>query len=129
MEAILKIVKENNIDCIVSCANDFGVITSCYVAEKMNYFRQHTQKVSAPANKIGLNIVQDHDIYTFISPKLALSSMDRRLICGYHMRAIMSPDLSEEGRLKAAAAWQQEKEFCRFSLFLYMLRQAWLKIQ
>ena len=101
----------------------------CYVAEKMNYFRQHTQKVSAPANKIGLNIVQDHDIYTFISPKLALSSMDRRLICGYHMRAIMSPDLSEEGRLKAAAAWQQEKEFCRFSLFLYMLRQAWLKIQ
>lgn len=100
-----------------------------YVAEKMNCFRQHQQKVSAPANKIGLNIVQDHDIYTFISPKLALSSMDRRLICGYHMRAIMSPDLSEEGRLKAAAAWQQEKEFCRFSLFLYMLRQAWLKIQ
>ena len=36
-EAILKIVKENNIDCIVSCANDFGVITSCYVAEKMGW--------------------------------------------------------------------------------------------
>lgn len=36
-EAILKIVKENNVDRIVSCANDFGVITSSYVAEKMGW--------------------------------------------------------------------------------------------
>lgn len=34
-EAILKIVEENNIDRIVSCANDFGVITASYVAEKL----------------------------------------------------------------------------------------------
>ncbi|MGN1124123.1 MAG: acetyl-CoA carboxylase biotin carboxylase subunit family protein [Eubacterium sp.] len=36
-DAVLKIVKENNIDAIVSCANDFGVITSSYVAEKMGW--------------------------------------------------------------------------------------------
>ncbi|MBR3149649.1 MAG: ATP-grasp domain-containing protein [Eubacterium sp.] len=34
-ETILKIVKENNIDRVVSCANDFGVITASYVCEKL----------------------------------------------------------------------------------------------
>lgn len=36
-EAILKIVKENDIEGIISCANDFGVITAAYVAEKMGW--------------------------------------------------------------------------------------------
>ncbi len=36
-EKILQLVKENGIDRIVSCANDFGVITASYVAEKMGW--------------------------------------------------------------------------------------------
>ena len=36
-ETILKIVQENNNDCIQSCANDFGVLTAAYVAEKMEW--------------------------------------------------------------------------------------------
>lgn len=36
-EKILELVKENNIDHIVSCANDFGVLTASYVAEKMGW--------------------------------------------------------------------------------------------
>ena len=36
-DAILKIVQENNIDLIQSCANDFGVLTAAYVAEKMGW--------------------------------------------------------------------------------------------
>lgn len=36
-EAVLKLVKENHIDHVVSCANDFGVITAAYVAEKMGW--------------------------------------------------------------------------------------------
>lgn len=36
-EEILQIVKENDIRGIVSCANDFGVITSSYIAEKMGW--------------------------------------------------------------------------------------------
>lgn len=36
-EKILEIVKEKEIDRIVSCANDFGVLTACYVAEKMGW--------------------------------------------------------------------------------------------
>ena len=36
-EAILSLVKKYNIDRIVSCANDFGVITAAYVAEKMGW--------------------------------------------------------------------------------------------
>ena len=36
-EAILQIVKSENIDHIVSCANDFGALTASYVAEKMGW--------------------------------------------------------------------------------------------
>lgn len=36
-EEILKLVKDNSIDQIVSCANDFGVLTTAYVAEKMGW--------------------------------------------------------------------------------------------
>lgn len=36
-ESILNIVKEYKIDHIVSCANDFGVITASYVAEHMGW--------------------------------------------------------------------------------------------
>lgn len=35
MNAILRIASENNISGIVSCANDFGIITASYIAEKM----------------------------------------------------------------------------------------------
>lgn len=36
-EKILELVKENQIDAIVSCANDFGSITASYVGEKMGW--------------------------------------------------------------------------------------------
>ena len=36
-EAILDLVKNNGIEGVVSCANDFGVITAAYVAEKMGW--------------------------------------------------------------------------------------------
>ncbi|WP_251391961.1 ATP-grasp domain-containing protein [Mediterraneibacter agrestimuris] len=36
-EQILKLVKEKNINQILSCANDFGVLTAAYVAEKMGW--------------------------------------------------------------------------------------------
>ena len=36
-EAILDLVQNNGIDSIVSCANDFGVITASYVAGKMGW--------------------------------------------------------------------------------------------
>ncbi|MBQ9518268.1 MAG: hypothetical protein IJR59_00035, partial [Firmicutes bacterium] len=36
-EAVLEIVKNNGIEGVVSCANDFGSITASYVAEKMGW--------------------------------------------------------------------------------------------
>lgn len=45
-EAILKLVIENKIDGIISCANDFGVITSSYVAEKMGWSGHDTYENS-----------------------------------------------------------------------------------
>ncbi len=36
-EKILQLVKDNNIEGIISCANDFGVLTAAYVAEHMGW--------------------------------------------------------------------------------------------
>ncbi len=36
-EAVLELVKNNGIEGIISCANDFGVLTAAYVAEKMGF--------------------------------------------------------------------------------------------
>lgn len=36
-EAILKIVQEQGVDGIVSCAHDFGMVTAAYVSEKMGW--------------------------------------------------------------------------------------------
>ncbi len=36
-EAVLRLVKDSGIEGIVSCANDFGVLTSSYVAERMGW--------------------------------------------------------------------------------------------
>lgn len=36
-ERMLEIVKENNITAVCSCANDFGIITAAYIAEKMGW--------------------------------------------------------------------------------------------
>ena len=43
-ESILELVKKNKIDRIVSCANDFGVITASYVAEKLSLPGHDTYK-------------------------------------------------------------------------------------
>jgi biotin carboxylase len=43
-EAVLELVKANNIEGIVSCANDFGVLTAAYVAEQMGWKGHDTYK-------------------------------------------------------------------------------------
>lgn len=43
-EAILKLVKDNGIEGIVSCANDFGTLTAAYVAEQMGWSGHDTYK-------------------------------------------------------------------------------------
>lgn len=45
-EEMLKLVKENDIEGIVSCANDFGVISSSYVSEKMGWIGHDTYENS-----------------------------------------------------------------------------------
>lgn len=45
-KAILKLVKDNGIEGIVSCANDFGVLTAAYVAEQMGWRGHDSYAVS-----------------------------------------------------------------------------------
>lgn len=63
-DAILDIVKKNNIDRIVSSANDFGVITASYVAEKMGWPGHDTYK--------NANILHQKDLFKEFIQKLGL---------------------------------------------------------
>ena len=95
-----------------------------YVAEPLNHFRQHTNKVSGGAEYKGLNIVQDHTIYRLIAPLLSLTSSEKNIICGYHWKAMHRPTVSDDGRSNALAAWVAEPEFGRLSYLFYLLHRA-----
>lgn len=95
-----------------------------YVADSLNRFRQHTDKVSGTAEYNGLNIVQDYTIYQLVSPMLNLTNNEKRAIYGYHWKAMHRPTVSEQGRVNALAAWGAEPEFGRLSFLFYLLRRA-----
>lgn len=95
-----------------------------YVAETLNKFRQHAQKVSGGAEYMGLNIVQDHAIYRFVAPMLDLSANEKRWICGYHWKAMHRSTVSLDGRISALLAWGNEAEFGRLSYLFYLLHRA-----
>lgn len=63
-EAILKIVQENDVYRIVSSANDFGVITASYVAEKMGWPGHDTYETA--------NILHQKDLFKKFIQKLGL---------------------------------------------------------
>ena len=92
-----------------------------YVADALNRFRQHTNKVSGGAEYEGRNIIQDYSIYSSVAPQLCLSRCERRMICGYHWQAIHRSTVSALGREKAMSVWSAEPLFGRFSWGMYML--------
>lgn len=95
-----------------------------YLPQTLNNFRQHTHKVSGGAEYQGLNIVQDHEIYRLVSPELGLSAQERKVICGYHWKAMHRPTVSPKGQLSALAAWHEEPEFGRMAFLFYLLHRA-----
>lgn len=95
-----------------------------YVADKLNRFRQHTCKVSGSAESNGMNIVQDHAIYRLMTPPMALTNREKRIICGYHWKAMHRPTVSEEGRVNALSVWGTEPEFGRMAYLFYLLHRA-----
>lgn len=92
-----------------------------YIAEPLNRFRQHTNKVSGGAEYEGRNILQDYAIYTHVAPRLCLSRCERRMVCGYHWQAIHQPSVSVSGREKAMQVWGAEPLFGLLSWGMYML--------
>ena len=95
-----------------------------YVAQTLNKFRQHTHKVSGGAEYMGLNIVQDHEIYRMVREPMVLTEIEKRWICGYHWKAMHRPTVSEKGRRNALKAWREEPEFGRLSFLFYLLHRA-----
>lgn len=92
-----------------------------YIAEPLNRFRQHTNKVSGGAEYEGRNILQDYAIYTHVAPRLCLSRCEQRMVCGYHWQAIHRPTVSAMGRERAMQVWGAEPLFGLLSWGMYML--------
>lgn len=92
-----------------------------YASEVLNRFRQHTHKVSGPAESRGQNVIEDHIIYQHTLNTIALSRWQRCLICGYHWQAIAHGRLSAQGQQQAMQAWHVEPEFNRLSHLLYIV--------
>lgn len=99
-----------------------------YVAEPLNGFRQHARKVSGTAENRGINMQQDHAIYSRFKERLNLTRRERQWVCGYHWQAIQKATVSADGRKQAMQAWSAEKEFNCWSYWLYMVHRLREKI-
>ena len=99
-----------------------------YVAEPLNGFRQHARKVSGTAENRGINMQQDHAIYSRFKETLNLTRRERQWVCGYHWQAIHKATVSADGRKQAMQAWSAEKEFNCWSYWLYMAHRLQEKI-
>lgn len=56
----------------------------CYIPEKLNYFRQHDNKVTPKAISSGKASEEDYKIYSLISHRVKLNKLERMLINGCH---------------------------------------------
>ena len=90
-----------------------------FVAEPLNRFRQHTQKVSIAAAEQGLNCVQDHQIYAQVRSLLPLTRYQQRLICGYHWQAMHQSWVTQQGLERAMKEWSKEPLFGWLSWWVY----------
>lgn len=95
-----------------------------FVAQPLNRFRQHTQKISIAAAGKGINCVQDHQIYRLIRPRLHLTNCQQRMICGYHWQAMRMPWVTKEGLQSAMEEWRQEPLFGLASWLIYKTYRA-----
>lgn len=98
-----------------------------YIHDYLNSFRQHVHKVSNAAVLGGYNIVEDHSIYLHVRPNLHLSWWERVLISGYHYYASSVSKTSVEGSKRARMAWHAEREFCRLSMYFYLIHRFFCK--
>ena len=100
-----------------------------FVAEPLNRFRQHTQKVSIAAAEQGLNCVQDHQIYAQVRSLLPLTRYQQRLICGYHWQAMHQPWVTQQGLERAMKEWSKEPLFGWLSWCVYKCHRAAIRMK
>lgn len=97
----------------------------CYVAEKLNFFRQHTHKVSGHAAETGINMVEDFGIYQKIKTSVPFNFWEQSLICGYHYHSIhYCQRFVGNGKQFALSAWKQTRFFNMFSYITYLFFRA-----
>ncbi len=120
--------------CLAMGSNSGSRATVCYVAKKLNHFRQHQVKVSGAAASRGQNVIEDHAIvrwYLMTSKSCGVKELtcwQKRCICGYHYHAIKAGNVSKAGKKSALSIWQEEKEFGWLSHLVYLFNQALKRI-
>lgn len=87
-----------------------------YTSKKLNFFRQHNQKVSPKAETSGLQRVEDYKTYRNISHRIRIGWLNHLFINGYHYERIFHHTKFEgDGKENALSAWRQSLYFNKLS--------------
>ena len=92
-----------------------------YLAEKLNKFRKHDNKVSPKAAVSGLSSIEDFKIYSEIKKNVKLNLIDRILISGFHYGFIHSYPFDKGVKPKLDMMWKNIKEYSFISYCIYKI--------
>lgn len=115
-ELILKIAKENKIDAICACANDFGVLTASYVAEELGLSGHDTyENALILHNKDRFKeFAKLHDIHTPLAQHFSSEDEAIAKVSEYDYPIIIKPtDLSAGRGIKRADNAEEATEAIR----------------
>lgn len=88
-----------------------------HISKKMNYFRQHGNKVTPTKTKDGTTYTEEHQIFSYVTSKYEIPSYRTlRARCSFVLRILEGEFLSEEIREKMLKLWDYKKWMSPFVL-------------
>lgn len=93
----------------------------CYIPEKLNYFRQHNNKVSPKALLSGIASKEDFQIYNFINNKINLNKLEKILVngCHYWFNHRLTFDVGVKERINKM--WKTSKDYNILSCIIFRI--------
>lgn len=93
----------------------------CYIPEKLNYFRQHDNKVTPKAISSGKASEEDYKIYSMISHRIKLNKLERMLINGCHFWFNNTLKFDKGVKEKNNEMWKSKDYNCISALYFKIM--------
>lgn len=91
----------------------------CYIPKKLNYFRQHDNKVTPKAIYSGLAAEEDFQIYNLINNLVKLSTFEKILINGCHYWFNNTLTFDKGVNSKINKIWKKSNKYNLFSAIVF----------